>query len=101
MIELDVDNKEGLLKPGMYANVRLQVSRAVPAFYVPGSAVVSSQENTFVIKVQSGTTARVPVRKGDMVGDKVEVFGNLANGDVILERANEEIKDGERVSIRL
>lgn len=97
MIELDVDNKQGLLKPGMYANVQLQVSRAVPAFYVPGSAVVSSQENTFVIKVQSDTTARVPVRKGDLVGDKVEVFGDLANGDVILARANEEIKDGERV----
>ncbi|CAN5816085.1 efflux RND transporter periplasmic adaptor subunit [soil metagenome] len=101
MIEMDVDNREGLLKPGMYANVRLQVSRAVPAFYVPGSAVVSSLENTFVIRVQSDTTAKVPVRKGDQVGDKVEVFGNLANGDVILERANEEIKDGERVSLGL
>jgi hypothetical protein len=54
-----------------------------------------------VIRVQSDTTAKVPVRKGDQVGDKVEVFGNLANGDVILERANEEIKDGERVSLGL
>jgi membrane fusion protein, multidrug efflux system len=101
MIEVDVDNQEGLLKPGMYANVRLQVSRAVPAFYVPGSAVVSSLEKTFVIRVQSDTTAKVPVRKGDMVGDRVEVFGNLANGDVILERANEEIREGERVTTGL
>lgn len=98
MIEVDVDNREGLLKPGMYANVRLQMSRAAPAFYVPGSAVVSSLENTFVIRVQSDTAARVPVRKGDLVGDRVEVFGKLAEGDVILERANEEIRNGEKVT---
>lgn len=98
-VELDVDNAEGRLAPGMFAQVEWPWSRTIPSLLVPPSAIVRTTERTFVDRVHEATLEQVPVQLGVTVNDKVEVFGSLAAGDIILKRGREDLVNGSRVQI--
>jgi RND family efflux transporter MFP subunit len=99
-VELDVDNADGRLAPGMFADVLWPVKRATPSLFVPPSAIVQSTERTFVARVRDGVVEQVPVQRGATQGDLVEVFGALAEGDAVARRGSEELRNGTRVEIR-
>jgi RND family efflux transporter MFP subunit len=97
-VELDVSNPGGRLSPGMYAEVSWPQRRAASSLLVPPRAIKATTERVFVVRVASGVAEWVDVRRGAPEGDLVEVFGNLAAGDKILERATDEIRPGTRVT---
>jgi RND family efflux transporter MFP subunit len=99
-VELDVDNPGGKLASGMYAEVRWPIVRSAPSLLVPATAVVQSTERTFVDRVRDGVLEQVPVRRGAMVGERVEVIGQLAPGDQILKRGSEELQNKTRVTTK-
>ena len=100
IIEIVIDNKSGVLIPGMYAQASLPIQRLEPSFVVPQSAVATTMERSFVIKVTHGTTpVWVDVQKGELQGEKVEVFGNLTAGDTLLNIASDEIRPSETIKI--
>jgi len=99
-IELDVNNTDGKLAPGMFAQVVWPVVRKTPSLLVPVSAVVKSTERTFVDRVHEGTVEQVLVRLGLTQGGKVEVFGDLQKGDLILVRGREDLPAGSHVETK-
>ncbi len=99
-VELDVNNSAGELSPGMYAEISGRVRRKGESLFVPPTAVKSTTERIFVIRVTGGAAERVDVRRGMTVGDRVEVFGDLSSGDPIVLRATDEIRPGTRVKAR-
>ncbi|HKG69601.1 MAG TPA: efflux RND transporter periplasmic adaptor subunit [Segetibacter sp.] len=90
--EFEISNNGGKLKPGSYADVKLHFIRPQSAFVVPSSAVVTTLEKRFVIKVVNNTTKWVDVRPGFNMGEKQEVFGDLNAGDTLIQKSNEELK---------
>ena len=94
LVELDVPNPKGRLATGMYADVVWPVRRGGSSLLVPTTAVVTTSERTFVIRSRDGKAEWVDVRRGSTVGDTVEVFGNLREGDVVVKRGNDEIREG-------
>jgi RND family efflux transporter MFP subunit len=88
------ENKGNQLKSGMFANAILKFGRKSPTFLVPASAMATNLEKRFVIRLKDGKTAWVDVRAGINTGDKIEIFGNLTEGDTLLVRATDEIKAG-------
>ena len=101
MIELDVDNTNMLLKSGMYAEIDFTITRSVPSIYVPKSAVVSSTEKLFVLKIVDGITQKTDIQRGNELDDKVEIIGGIHEGDLILKNANDEIPAGKRIHFTL
>lgn len=99
--EFEAPNPNKLLKAGMYTDARLVLQRTQPSFTVPPSAVVTTQERRFVIKIQAGKTTWVDVSQGLNLGDKIEIFGNLTPGDTLATKANEEMKPGTAVRTKL
>ena len=99
-VELDVDNADGRLAPGMFATVVWPVKRAAPSIFVPPSSIVQSTERTFVARVKDGTIEQVPVQRGITQGDLVEVFGALSADDVIAKRGSEDLRNGTHVETR-
>ena len=97
-VEMDVTNTDKKLLPGMIAEVMLTLSGKDSTFVVPKTALVSSNEALYVIKVVSNKTQRVMVKKGRELNDKVEIFGELALNDRLLTKATEEIRDGSAVN---
>jgi membrane fusion protein (multidrug efflux system) len=98
--EFETTNKDKELKSGMYANASLTLRRAESTFAVPYSAVVTTLEKRFVILVRDGKAIWTDVRNGIASNDKVEVFGDLQEGDLILTNANDEIRSGSPILIK-
>jgi RND family efflux transporter MFP subunit len=96
-VEMDVWNRDGILTPGMYADVILDVSGSTNAFSVPRSAVVTSTERKYVILVRDGRAVKEDVITGNAADDKIEVFGDLKEGEHVITNGNDEIKDGQEI----
>ena len=97
LVELDVTNPKRVLAPGMFAEVRWPVTRAQPSLFVPRTAVVRTSERQFVVRVRNGVAEWVDVRRGELKGDLIEVFGELRRGDEVVRRGNDEIRPGTKV----
>ena len=92
-MEIDVLNKEGLLSPGMFADVVIYSKGNANALFVPKTAVVTSTERKYVLLSKEGKIIKVDVSTGNETADKSEIFGNLQVGDKVIAVANDEIKE--------
>lgn len=97
-VELDVNNPKLKLAPGMFAEVQWPVSWQQNSLFVPTSAVVRTTERQFVVRVREGIAEWVDVRRGEINGNLIEVFGDLHEGDIIVRRGNDEIRPGTHVN---
>ena len=77
--------------------VRWPVVRAAAGLMVPTTAVVTTTERTFVIRVAAGKAEWVTVKKGAVTGDQVEVAGALAVGDTLVRRGTDEMRPGTAI----
>jgi RND family efflux transporter MFP subunit len=99
-VELEVRNPDLRLSPGMYPEVQWPVKRPQPSLLVPPTSIVTTTERTFVIRVDDGVAHWVDVGRGARVGDLVEVFGPLKEGNVVVRRGSDEIRDGSKVAVQ-
>jgi RND family efflux transporter MFP subunit len=96
-VELDVVNEDGKLLPGMVANVVIPMVPSDSSLVVPNSAIVNSQENVFVIRVERDTARWVNVSTGRRAGDMTEIFGPLHAGDRLIKKATDEVRNGQLI----
>ncbi|MDB5154872.1 MAG: mdtE 2 [Mucilaginibacter sp.] len=96
-IEIDVANKNGQLKPGMYAEVKIPMLSGAKSLLVPNAAIIRSTEREYVIALQDGKANLVNIKEGLVGHDSTEVFGNLKVNDHILLHASDEIRQGDDV----
>ena len=99
-VELDVRNDSGRLAPGMFAEVVWSTKRAQPSLLVPPSAIATTTERTFVVRVSNGVTEWVDVKRGVSSKDLVEVFGELEENDVVAVRGTDELRSGTTVQTK-
>ncbi|HVZ57047.1 MAG TPA: efflux RND transporter periplasmic adaptor subunit [Chitinophagaceae bacterium] len=97
-IEVDVDNRAGRLKPGMYAEVELPLHRTTQPLVVPSSAIVTSTEGKYLMVVRDGRAERVDITQGNANHDSTEVFGDLQAGMQVVLHATDELKPGVAVA---
>ncbi|HZS04366.1 MAG TPA: efflux RND transporter periplasmic adaptor subunit [Blastocatellia bacterium] len=100
-VEMDVVNSSGRLAPGMFPEVIWPTRRPRPSLFVPPSAIATTTERTFVIRVREGVAEWVDVRRGASINSKgtdlVEVFGDLGPEDQVAVRGTDELRAGTRV----
>ena len=94
-IEIDVLNKNGQLKPGMYAEVKIPLLSGAKSLLVPNNAIVRSTENEYVVKDSGGKASLVNIKEGLAGRDSTEVFGRLKPNDKVVIHATDEIKQGD------
>ncbi len=100
-VELDVENEKKRLAPGMFAEVEWPVRRPHATMFVPRSAVVTTTEQIFVIRVSDdGTVEWVSIQRGEVMGDLQEVFGGLKPSDTVVVRGTDELRPGTKVVAR-
>jgi membrane fusion protein, multidrug efflux system len=99
-VELDVSNAGGRLAAGMYPAVKWPIRVNRSALLAPPTSIVTTSERTFVIRVKDGAVEWVDVKKGPMQGDLIEIVGPIKEGDTLLRRGSDEIREGTRVNVR-
>ncbi len=94
-VEMDVPNLKKQLLPGMVADVSIPLPANASTFIVPKSAVVDGAEGVYVIRSKDKKAEKVNIKKGRESDDKIEIFGDIKEGDILVSQANEEIHPGD------
>ena len=84
-------------RPGMSAVVRLTVREAAGALSVPSSAVVRDGDDDVVFAVVDGTARKRVVEVGAQGEERVEVTSGLTEGEVVVVRDADGLRDGQQV----
>lgn len=87
-VRMELDNRDQVLKPGMYANIELQGLSRPPTLMVPRSAVIATGERELVF-VQAPDGALVPhaVRTGRTAGRMIEILEGVQEGERLVSSA--------------
>jgi len=74
-VEIDVDNPDRSLKPGMFVNVRIEFVNKTDATIVPTSAVVNrgALQGLFMADLEKKTAVFQPATVGIVEGDRAEI----------------------------
>ena len=99
-VELDVINDSARLTPGMFPEVLWPAKRPTATMFVPATAIATTTERTFVIRIRNGVTEWVDVKRGVSSGDLVEVFGDLQENDQVATRGTDELRAGTSVTAK-
>ena len=96
-VEAEVDNGEGLLRPGMFATVRVLQAQSDAAVLVPARAVRSDGSTSRVFVIRDGRAEERLVQTGQTEGELIEIKGNVAEGDAVATSNVEQLNDGTPV----
>lgn len=96
-VELNYWNTDRVIDPGMFPQIHWPMKRSYKTTFVPLTAVYTSLETPMVVKIQDGKARWVEVRRGQVMKDQVEVFGDLSEGDTIALNGSDDIADGSPV----
>ena len=87
LVRATVDNKEGLLKPEMFANVTIYSPSGHAAVGVPRTALIYEADRVRVWVAHDDKTIELrQIKPGLTNGDVVEVLGNLKPGEKIVTK---------------
>ncbi len=99
LVEAEVPNRDGALRPGAFAAAEILTSGGRPVVFVPASAIVNFAGIEKVLTVADGKSVEKRVRTGRRVGERVEVVEGLAAGeDVVVAPGN--LVGGQVVAVR-
>ena len=99
LTEIELKNPGGVLLPGMYATVSMQVTRTTPLVLIPASAYRPRAGGTVVAIVDAGNTVRFRnVSLGRDLGAQIEVVQGLEPGAKVVTTVTDAVRDGARVT---
>ncbi|AAU28201.1 TPA: efflux RND transporter periplasmic adaptor subunit [Legionella pneumophila] len=90
-VRITLDNKEGLLKPGMFVRANVILSHNKAALVVPNAALLQADNEQFVFVQNGGTYKRVDVKVGAVEDDYSEIIDGLVPGDLVVTQGNREL----------
>lgn len=83
-VELEVkDNRDNMLKAGMYGNAQFGYNQTVNVLVVPRSAFVGNVSSNQVFVIKDGKAISTKVVSGRNFGDYVEIISGLEDGAMV------------------
>ncbi len=97
-VEAEVQNVDGLLKPGQFATVRITQSKPTPAVMIPAKAVRTVGEVNSVFVVKEGVAREEIVQLGLLEGDMIQIKQGVIGDDMVVTSDLNSLQDGALVS---
>lgn len=99
-VEVDLPNRDHLLKGGMFARVEVIVGTHPDAVQIPIDAVTRLEEMQYVYVVNDNKAHRVPVELGARAGGRVEITKGLTGGEQVIVSGKDLVHDGQPVQVQ-
>ena len=97
--EIDIDNQDLSIAPGMYANAELQLAHANNVTTVPVDALVRKGNRQIVYALGANNHVHIRDVEVGLRGSKLaEIKSGLAPGDRVILGAQEKYVEGEEVA---
>jgi RND family efflux transporter MFP subunit len=105
LVEVRVNNADGKLIPGMYAEVRFKSHRENPPFLVPGDSLIAGSAGMRVAILlddpEAGSGAKKvhlqPVQLGRDYGAQTEIISGLTGTEIVVLSPGDDVREGARV----
>lgn len=97
--EVTVNNADGKLRGGIYADAILTALPKTNVLTVPLSAIVMRDDQRTVYVVEDGIAVRKVLKTGYIGDDIVEVFDGITEQDVIITGGLNKVREGSKVKI--
>lgn len=98
LVEAEVPNERGLLRPGAFARAEIVTAADQPAVLVPASSIVTFAGIEKVLTVRDGRAVETRVLTGRREGDLVEIAEGLRAGEpVVVDPGN--LVGGQAVTV--
>ncbi len=94
--EIDLQNPTGILRGGMYADVKIFEHRT-DGVLVPQTSLITSGDDTFVMLARKGNAVKVPVRTGLSTSLMVQILSGLKVGQKIIVRGQNFVQPGGEI----
>jgi len=100
LTEVQVDNSDGSLVPGMYGEVNFSITASQPSLIIPSTALVIDKNGMHVVAVSADSRVHfVAVDIGQDQGSQVEISQGLRGGETLVSNPSDLLSDGEKVSM--
>ena len=96
-VEVDLPNKDHVLKGGMFARVEILVGSHRNAIQIPIDAVSRLEDAQYVYIVREGKAQRMPVEIGVREDNRVEITKGLDGSEQVIVSGKDLVHDGTAV----
>ena len=97
--EVDVNNRDLTISPGMYANSALRLAHAEDVVTVPLEAIVLKNGQQFVYAIDSSNRVRIQPVVAGLEGSKLtEIKSGLAAGDRVIVGGQDKYHEGDTIA---
>lgn len=93
-VEAEIENVDGLLKPGQFATVRITQSKPESAVMIPASAVRTDGEKNTVFVVKDGIANERLVQTGLLENDLIEIKQGIQENETVATNNLDKLGDG-------
>jgi RND family efflux transporter MFP subunit len=101
LTEVQLDNADNYLLPGMYAQVKFTLSQQRTSLIIPTSSLVVDHSGMHVVAVDASHTIHfVPVTIGKDMGKEVEILNGLHGNESLVSSPSDLLNEGEHVEVR-
>jgi RND family efflux transporter MFP subunit len=101
LTEVQVDNSDGSLLPGMYAQVKFTLAEPHTALIIPTSSLVIDHGGMHVVIVEDSHKVHfVPVVIGRDMGIQVEILNGIQESDTLVASPSDLLHDGQDIEVR-
>lgn len=102
MVELDLDNPDGKLIPGLFGTAEIELERFEEAISLPAPSVHFDEKggNVRVYIVSDGKVKVVPVETGYDDGKRIQILKGLSGNEQVINGMLGRFAGGEKVTIR-
>lgn len=100
--EVDVENPQRVMVPGLYADAELEFDRAANVLTIPVQALSHEENKTHVLVVTSdGMIEERPVQVGIETSGDAEILSGLNEGEEVVVSDRSGLRQGEKVQPQL
>lgn len=100
LLEVQIQDPEGRLRPGMFASVQLHFNAQNPGILISGDSVIPRAQGQFVAIVDNNVVHLQQVHVGRDLGTEVYVTSGLRSGDQIVVNPTDVVQEGVRVQTK-
>lgn len=99
LAEIEMENPDATLRPGMYATVRFTIPSKNQGVVVPVEALVKEGNNFVVFRVVNRKAVKTAVTLGNKNDKQAEILTGLSAGQLIVVPGKEPLSDGASISL--
>ena len=97
--EVSIDNRDGRLKGGVYADAVITTKAKPNVLTVPFSAIVMRDDQRTVYVIEDDTAVRRVITTGYIGDDLVEILDGVTENDLVIAGGQNKLREGSKVKV--